>query len=625
MGLIPAKPATMAANDTGVGNIEDDTFYYFVTFTYDNGQESGMLTLAAGYGAVATTTGAGSKITVTNVPTGNARVTARNLYRCSGTNPSQIFYVGTINDNVSTTYVDNVASAKLGLPVPASTIYNYPKPYKSRIQFVHEERLIQMNLQEDLYLPIPTADVTLTSSNSGTGTLTPGQVWSFKIYKLWFTTFNPITNEEVQYIISQPLTKSVTILGGHDSITFAHSSSDLWYGSIHLQAADVNTTVNYHPFDDTVTGYNSSIRAAGTTFGIQQITPKGGIGVTPEGEGTKYTSWVAFSEESEPDKITRGNLMKIGQDDNEEITAGFSRYGGWDVFKGSSIHRVFTPSRDPITWEQKKIVEDIGSTYPESIVQLPDDSYIFAMNKRTAGADRVTFYYWDGHSSPKIISGSIQSYLNGITVSDIDAVHDKANNFVRIAYTIEGSYKGQELVYDPNKVGPNGNVYQDWANGIWNPNPRNTADLELRCPFVTKAGKLLYGHEQGYVYHQSTTSNQDKLGAGHSNTQILVKCQPKTQEDLQGELKIKKLLFNVVASGAGSANGFVIYTSADDSESPLANPPTVASGENRFEVGVNIRAKKFYLRVEHAENINIKLRMVGWDFDVRHRGSGARR
>ena len=89
---------------TGAAGLLTGTYTWKITFVAANGEESdgsndsGSVVLASQQG------------TLTNISTGDARTTARNVYRKGGTLTAH-YLVGTINDNVSTTFSDNITDA----------------------------------------------------------------------------------------------------------------------------------------------------------------------------------------------------------------------------------------------------------------------------------------------------------------------------------------------------------------------------------------------------------------------------------------------------------------------------------------------------------------------------------
>jgi uncharacterized phage protein gp47/JayE len=107
----PGSPSASTLADLVTAGNLTGTFEYVITFLTVEGEtmmgaESAPLTVAA------------SKIRLTNIPIGGAGTTKRRIYRQkNGSNLYQL--VATINDNVLTTYDDNIADGALGGQPPA--------------------------------------------------------------------------------------------------------------------------------------------------------------------------------------------------------------------------------------------------------------------------------------------------------------------------------------------------------------------------------------------------------------------------------------------------------------------------------------------------------------------------
>lgn len=111
IGAPGSAPSGTAATGSGlsVGN-----YLYKVTFVTSVGE-----TNCGTESATITTTTGNQHISLTSIPTGIARVTARNIYRTKvgGASGTELF-VATIADNTTTTYTDSTADSSLGRPVP---------------------------------------------------------------------------------------------------------------------------------------------------------------------------------------------------------------------------------------------------------------------------------------------------------------------------------------------------------------------------------------------------------------------------------------------------------------------------------------------------------------------------
>ena len=112
---VPAAPSVAMAGQ-GTGLVTNGVHRYCVTFVTSVGEtSSGVITgqLNVVNNAV------DGKVNITNIPLGGSQVTARKIYRtlAGGTT---LFLLTTLNDNTTTTFLDNVADGSLGAQAPAA-------------------------------------------------------------------------------------------------------------------------------------------------------------------------------------------------------------------------------------------------------------------------------------------------------------------------------------------------------------------------------------------------------------------------------------------------------------------------------------------------------------------------
>lgn len=113
--LAAPLPCTAALAGLGAGNVNNGDHSYKVTFVSPAGEsvasaKSNVVTTAAGDGQVA----------LTDVPVGPAGTTDRNIYRTDAGDAAPWKLIGTIADNVTTTFADNIADGA-GAAAPADT------------------------------------------------------------------------------------------------------------------------------------------------------------------------------------------------------------------------------------------------------------------------------------------------------------------------------------------------------------------------------------------------------------------------------------------------------------------------------------------------------------------------
>lgn len=119
----PTGTIAVALAGAGAGNVEDGAHTYGYTFVDANGIESGVSGTAAVTVVDKTTNGRVSVSSVAAGPTGTA---SRKVYRSTAGTTTPLKLLGTIADNVTTTFADNVADASLGATVPGGVTWADP-------------------------------------------------------------------------------------------------------------------------------------------------------------------------------------------------------------------------------------------------------------------------------------------------------------------------------------------------------------------------------------------------------------------------------------------------------------------------------------------------------------------
>ena len=131
-GVYPPTQTAVAA--TGVGGVPNGTYYYVITNVNSNLVESAIGPV---FGPITVTS---SAINITNIQTQAASfgVNARRIYRtvASGLVPKR---VAEISDNVTTSYVDNIADAALGADYPSDN--GVPPKYSVAVQHGASNRI----------------------------------------------------------------------------------------------------------------------------------------------------------------------------------------------------------------------------------------------------------------------------------------------------------------------------------------------------------------------------------------------------------------------------------------------------------------------------------------------------
>jgi len=104
----PAPSGACTAADSGVAGVLNGAYDYKVTYLYHGFEESNPSSASNNVAVV------NKKMNLTSIPvSGNSFVTARKIYRTLA-GGSIYYYVDTISDNSTTTYLDNIADSGLG-------------------------------------------------------------------------------------------------------------------------------------------------------------------------------------------------------------------------------------------------------------------------------------------------------------------------------------------------------------------------------------------------------------------------------------------------------------------------------------------------------------------------------
>jgi len=339
-------PGDTAVTDAGL--VVGKTYYYMITFLYDNYQESGAIihwdtyTFASINKYYPYHTATDNAINLANIPVGSARVTARKIYRSKEDDPSVYYELTTISNNTSTTFQDVTADDNLGTAINPALLTDLKKPFKSKYQTVHKDYLAQGNLTEDLYNPLTSSDVTVAGGTSGS--LTAG-TYTLTLYKGWI---NNTGGDKPKIILSAPYTVQVTLTGAEDSIDITPAVNG-WCGLI---------------FGKIVSGFSTPLKWINKTWSLGRPITGATYNVTVltdiiddwqdliySENITKYNSFVSVSDASKPDLfsnlsidannniVPNGNVFKIGQDNGEAITGIFSEYNRIIIFKENSRHQ----------------------------------------------------------------------------------------------------------------------------------------------------------------------------------------------------------------------------------------------------------------------------------------------
>lgn len=119
----PGAPLAALASPAAPGNVDNGAHRYLVVFVTAAGKTQAGAPSAAVTVADKTVNG---KVALSGIPVGSSAVTARELYRTVAGGNTYL-HLATIADNVTTTYLDNIADASLGAGAPAANTTSDPQ------------------------------------------------------------------------------------------------------------------------------------------------------------------------------------------------------------------------------------------------------------------------------------------------------------------------------------------------------------------------------------------------------------------------------------------------------------------------------------------------------------------
>lgn len=127
---------TAALAGEGAGNVNNGSHRYLVAFVVEHGGQTGYDNTSLATITVVDKTIDG-KVQLSNIPvSSNPKVVARKLYRgIANGGWTEIYYLATINDNTTTTYLDNIADASLNT---ADVWYAHPNTTSGKIYYNNE-------------------------------------------------------------------------------------------------------------------------------------------------------------------------------------------------------------------------------------------------------------------------------------------------------------------------------------------------------------------------------------------------------------------------------------------------------------------------------------------------------
>lgn len=631
MGCPPCKTnkITSIVSSAATGGLAEDSSYsYIVTFLYDNFMEGGAIGGVTGIARSGTTSVGHNALLISGLPTGNARVTARKIYRSKAADPTTFYYAGIVGDNTTTTYLDIVSDEELGDLVPYESFNDLKKPYRSIYQTEHKGRLFQGNLQDGLFES--PEGFTLTAVTDGSGGLTTG-LYKYKIYKLWVGSVAGATDFLGAKIYGLPTTLIVSVAGANNAVDITYTGSeDPWWNLVAIERTAVNgedyRDVGLTPADpiNYPTVRDSIPDSARSSLGYL------GLG----SEQAIYPSTVSWSDSGKPDLFSNlrilsdgnqsvnANSINIGQDDGQRIVGIFSELNRVVVFKDRSIHSLSTNLNSPNFWTANVIRSDIGANKGD-ILQYADNRYFFATTDTTyANNNIVKFFTWDGQNAIYEVSTKIESLLTDEGLLSVyDMAYDAKKEWIYITMRNERTERNYVLIYDTS-------IRDEKQAGMWYVWYNSVANFGARALALTKDYGVIFGTEWGSAHWQEHDKLTDEIAdeATFVSESITTKLQSKTFDFNDTDFDIAKFHLTV---GAGSGDIEIIdfYYKLDDAAEvliPSISPTISANQTRRFHKSLSGTASRFYFRIENSDDTQYQILSLALDIIPRFETGGGK-
>lgn len=599
------------------------SYVYWITFLYDGFQESGALHglnaggfQASSSAAISTSSG----ITISGIPTGNGRVTARKIWRCKAGETTPAYYVATITDNTTTTYTDRMPDANLADSIDPVLLGETKRPFASKYSVIHKERSILANVIDQEYTPLAdTTDITFTPSDTG-GSLGTG-VYKYKVIKGWLLSGTIL---KVGQVLNKTIDMTALGYSGTDNSVVIDVSTDVdnngWYNFIVVLRTKVGGSEYFTPAGSTFApGYFVSL------FPITDTTADASLSApvinVPEllNYKSSYPDLISVSDAGKPDLFSTietaqdGTLIPAGNEWNvgEPITGIHSEENRIVIFGNNNIYELDTTAQSRQFWRLNKIVSGIGAD--DGLQCQVGTGYCFVNTGKPEGTNSSVekIYLWDGRSKPVSVSDKIQAYLHTNSITEYKSLtYDSANENVQVIVTNNGGTQTYVIQLDLNT--------SNWE--IFT----NTVNLDFKCNIYTKNFGILTGSGDGYIHWQSATAYRDTIAG--TNRTFTTKLRTKTFEAYDRDLKPRRFRADITASGAVTP---ILKTAVDGTLNGGDSMTALASGFNRpnqtaFTNAQDKHYRQVYFQLEMTENVQQKVHGLLIDLDEKSEASGGR-
>ncbi len=317
---IPVSGVSAAEGAAGV--LENKEYQYYVTYYYADGESNSNAT------PTAITPTASHKVNLSSIPTGGTGTVSRKLYRTEGDGVT-FKLLTTINDNTTTTYVDNIPDSGLGADIDidndAVAACKFIVNHKSRLWCAGDSnnpsRVYYSKALHPESFPVTNYwDVGLDDGDEITGiAVNLGALVIFKKYSTWVITGDIPTGSSADMVLENV---NPTI-GCVSYWTQAHAGNDLLFltpdlGVHRLHRIILATTETMdtealtNKIDPTIKGLNKSYLVDGHARSYNH----------------KYYLFVADGTSTTPDICLVLDLRKIRPED--ERTIAWTIYDNYD-------------------------------------------------------------------------------------------------------------------------------------------------------------------------------------------------------------------------------------------------------------------------------------------------------
>lgn len=632
-------------------------YYYVVTYLYDGYQESSALHYVSYLLG-----GATYALNLSQIPvSGSNRVTARKIYRSKGLEvnptlptsrpfPDYFYFLTTLNDNTTTTYVDGMPDDNLGDAITPTDLFISRQPYRSRCFTVHKERLIQGNLQvySSKYSAIDSSDITLTQSSTvpvaSTG-LTLLKTYKYRFYKAYPA---HSSNRQV-WIVGDYTEKSITLTGANNTISLTIDSSaeifsDGWCDHILVERTlgDGNdfyihhawwwydNISTYRPYN-TESAYNKAALDVGNLEIVdtwsdadilpsQSTPPVDKITAGEFSEDYEYKSHIAISNPGMGDVFDPINVRFTNTDDNQGISGLFGEQDRVIIFKPNSIYQMITNAENSEYWgitvverhigaagqRQVPLTETVGH---QGILQLPQPTeYIFFDKAYSDSAtDEIKIYYWHSYGKPEVISYPIESYLSGSSSFKVKGMaYDRRNNWVW--NLVRRNSVDYILIFDL--------LTRQWYVFSFD------GGITLNDVIVLESGKILFAGNNGHVYEYSGSVYYDSYNGTNYAVNFTVRTKDVDWYDTSLVLTRLNVAFDTSTAGAELQAG----VSVDEVQTGLINYSTPSDTNHRVQATAQLKGNRVSADISGiistSNNKRYLLLSIMLDMKVMHKAGG---